>query len=104
MPQSDDERLVALEARLERDDPRFAHALRTGRPARPREYRRNRAWSALAVALTVLVTGMALADGLLIATGLVLTGIAVELLDPHRVHRGRRRRPTREVDDDRTPD
>ncbi|GAB2871537.1 DUF3040 domain-containing protein [Streptomyces deserti] len=95
MPPSDDERLGALEARLERDDPRFARALRAGRPARPREYRRTRAWCALAVGLGVLVTGMALADGLLIATGLVLTGIAVELFDPHRVHPGRRTPPLR---------
>ncbi|GCB52389.1 DUF3040 domain-containing protein [Streptomyces sp. NL15-2K] len=41
MPQSDDERLVDLEAWLEHDDPRFARALGAGRPARPREYRRT---------------------------------------------------------------
>ncbi|MEV5438284.1 DUF3040 domain-containing protein [Streptomyces sp. NPDC052682] len=95
MPQSDDDRLVALEARLERDDPRFARALRAGRPARPREYRHTRAWWALGAALAVLGTGIAVADGLLIATGLVLTGISVELFDPHRVRPGRRPRPLR---------
>lgn len=84
MPQSDDERLVDLEARLERDDPRFARALGVGRPARPREYRRTGAWWTLAVAVTALTTGVALTVGLLIATGLVLTGIAAELFDPHR--------------------
>ncbi|KUM79490.1 DUF3040 domain-containing protein [Streptomyces curacoi] len=93
MPQSDDERLVALEARMRRDDPRFARALGAGRPARPREYRRSGVWCMLAVAVAVLVTGIVLADGLLIATGLVLAGIAVELCDPHRVRRAGRRGP-----------
>ncbi|MBC9727632.1 DUF3040 domain-containing protein [Streptomyces sp. TRM68367] len=92
MPQSDDERLCALEARLTRDDPRFARAMSSGRPARPREYRHTGAWCTLAVAIAVLATGIAVADGLLIATGLVLAGIAVELFDPHR-ERGRRGEP-----------
>lgn len=48
MRQPDDEHLVELAARLERDDPRFARALGSGRPARPREYRRTRAWGASA--------------------------------------------------------
>ncbi|GCB52390.1 hypothetical protein SNL152K_9746 [Streptomyces sp. NL15-2K] len=34
--------------------------------------------------MTALTTGVALAAGLLIATGLVLAGIAAELSDPHR--------------------
>ncbi|MEY9996895.1 hypothetical protein ABIE67_008927 [Streptomyces sp. V4I8] len=93
MPQSDDERLVALEARLARDDPRFAEALRAGRPAPPREYRRTGAWWMLLIAVGVLVTGVALADGLLIAAGLVLAGVAVQLLDPHRARPERRLPP-----------
>lgn len=93
MPQSDDERLVALEARLAREDPRFAEALRAGRPAPPREYRRTGAWWMLLTAVAVLVTGVVLADGLLIATGLVLAGIAVQLLDPHRAEPERRLPP-----------
>lgn len=95
MPHSDDERLVALAARFERDDPRFTHALRTGRPVRPREYRHARAWWTVGVALAVLTTGIVVADGLLIATGLILAGIGAQLFDPHRTSPGRRTRPPR---------
>lgn len=95
MPHSDDERLVDLAARLEQDDPRFARALASGRPARPREYRRTRVWCVLAVGMAGLTAGVALADGLLIATGLVLSGIAVQLLDPDRIPPERRRPPSR---------
>src|SRR5688500_17251653 len=49
VPQSDDERLVDLSARLEHKDPRLARPLSAGRPARPREYRRRSAWGLLAM-------------------------------------------------------
>lgn len=84
MPQSDDEHLVDLAARLERDDPRFARALGSGRPTCPREYRRTGAWGTLTVAVALLTAGMAMPAGILAATGLVLVGIAVPLFDPHR--------------------
>jgi len=84
MPQPDDEHLVDLAARLARDDARFARALGSGRPARPREYRRTGAWGTLAVAVILLTVGMVLPEGILVATGLVLAGIAVPLFDPHR--------------------
>ncbi|WP_030872108.1 DUF3040 domain-containing protein [Streptomyces sp. NRRL S-37] len=87
MPQSDDERLVDLAARLEHEDPRFVRSLSEGRPARPREYRRTGAWCALAIGVTMLAAGIVVPDGLLIAAGLVLTGIAVQLLDPNRDER-----------------
>jgi hypothetical protein len=58
MPRSEDERLLALEARFAR-------------------------W-ALVIATFVLVGGVVVANGLLIATGLVLAGIAVQLLDRQR--------------------
>jgi hypothetical protein len=95
VPQPDDERLVDLEARLAHDDPRFAHALATGRPARPREYRRSRAWCVLAAGAALLITGVVLPDGLLIATGLVLSGMGVQLLDPNRLRSGRHGSPLR---------
>ncbi|MET7687834.1 DUF3040 domain-containing protein [Streptomyces sp. NPDC005483] len=84
MRQPDEEHLIDLAARLERDDPRFAHALGSGRPARPREYRRTGAWGTLTVALALLTSGMALPEGILVAAGLVLAGIAGPLFDPHR--------------------
>ena len=43
--------------------------------------------------MAVLITGVVLPDGLLIATGLVLAGIAVQLLDPHRARPERRLPP-----------
>ncbi|MGC9378245.1 DUF3040 domain-containing protein [Streptomyces sp. MH13] len=95
MPGSDDQRLGEIASRLHRDDPRFARALGAGRPLRPREYRRVRVWLLLATALAALGAGIALAHGLLIAAGLVLAGIAGELLDPHRRSRGDRRPPPR---------
>ncbi|MFJ8182441.1 DUF3040 domain-containing protein [Streptomyces sp. NPDC096105] len=84
MPQSDDDRLVDLAARLEHEDPRFARSLATGRPARPREYRRAGAWWVLVIGLGMLVAGIVVPDGLLIAAGLVTSGIGVQLIDPHR--------------------
>lgn len=95
VPQSEDHALVALEARLEREDPRFTRAMRSGRPARPREYRRTGAWWGLAFGVAVLGSGIALAQGLLIAGGLVLVGMAAQLADPdpaRMTHRGFGRR------------
>ncbi|WDV52628.1 DUF3040 domain-containing protein [Streptomyces coeruleorubidus] len=95
MPGSDDERLSEIESRLHREDPRFARALGVGRPCQPREYRHLRAWLLLAVALAVLGAGLALGHGLLIATGLVLAGMAGELFDPERDARRHRGPPSR---------
>ncbi|MFF6953892.1 DUF3040 domain-containing protein [Streptomyces iakyrus] len=95
MPQSEDHRLVDLEARLEQEDPRFTRAMRFGRPARPREYRRTGAWWGLALGVAVLACGIVLAQGLLIAGGLVLVGMAAQLADPDPAriaHRGFGRR------------
>ncbi|MEU9666297.1 hypothetical protein AB0E25_12010 [Streptomyces bobili] len=72
MPQPDDECPAGPEGQPARHDPR---------PARPRVRRRTGAWRTLAAGLTALITGVALAEGLLIATGLVLAGIGVQLLD-----------------------
>ncbi|MGW6292352.1 DUF3040 domain-containing protein [Streptomyces sp. NPDC055058] len=83
MPQSDDKRLVDLAARIEQEDPRFARSLSNGRPALPREYRRKRAWWVLGIGLVLLVAGLIMPDGLLIAAGLVLSGIGVQLFDPY---------------------
>ncbi|GAA1428287.1 hypothetical protein GCM10009601_41210 [Streptomyces thermospinosisporus] len=86
MPASDDdERLHDIEARLQREDPRFARALGAGRPRSPREYRRRlRVWLLFVLALVVLGGGIALAHGLLIAAGLVLAGLAGEMFSPGR--------------------
>ncbi|WP_030147158.1 MULTISPECIES: DUF3040 domain-containing protein [unclassified Streptomyces] len=89
MPQSEDARLADLEARLERQDPGFVRAMRSGRPARPREHRRTGAWWGLALGFAVLGSGIALAQGLLIAAGLVLVGIAAQGVDPDPSRLGR---------------
>ncbi|MGY0068324.1 DUF3040 domain-containing protein [Streptomyces sp. QTS137] len=83
MPQSDDKRLVDLAVRIEQDDPRFARSMSSGRPTRPREYRRAHAWWALGIGLVLLAIGLIMPDGLLIAAGLVLSGIGVQLFDPY---------------------
>ncbi|MFJ2112666.1 MULTISPECIES: DUF3040 domain-containing protein [unclassified Streptomyces] len=90
MATDEDRRLGDLAERLRQDDPRFADAMRTGTPCRPREYRHGTAWLLLAVALGGLSLGIAVGHGLLIAGGLVLAGAAAHLFDPdrHRVRQG----------------
>src|SRR5690606_22303544 len=83
VPQSDDKRLVDLVARFEQEDPRFARSLSDGRPALPRDYRRNRALWVLVIGLALLVARLIMPDGLVIAPGLVLSGIGVQLFDPY---------------------
>ncbi|MEU3345078.1 DUF3040 domain-containing protein [Streptomyces sp. NPDC006700] len=95
MPGTDDKLLGEIAAHVYRDDPRFARALRAGRPCPPREYRRTGAWLSLTFALLVLGTGITMAHGLLIVTGMVLAGMAAELCDPRRCPRGQRARPPR---------
>ncbi|MFJ8486772.1 DUF3040 domain-containing protein [Streptomyces sp. NPDC094038] len=95
MARSDEKHLGEIESRLHREDPRFADGLGAGRPRRPREYRHTKAWLLFAVALAVLGAGIALAHGLLIATGLVLAGMAGELFDPQRGTRRHRPPPRR---------
>lgn len=82
MSRFDDEHLRDIEAQLQRDDPRFANALSSGRPCRPREYRHGRAWLVLAIALACLGVGIAIGHGLLIAAGLAMAGAAGHLFDP----------------------
>ncbi|MCM2580051.1 DUF3040 domain-containing protein [Streptomyces meridianus] len=87
MPGSDDERLDALhtlDARMHREDPRFADALAAGRACPPREYRHSSAWVLLATALVPLAVGALLGHGLLLTGGLVLAGIAGHLFDSRR--------------------
>ncbi|MEV0938066.1 DUF3040 domain-containing protein [Streptomyces phaeochromogenes] len=91
MTQSDDDRISDLEARLRLDDPRFAHGFGQGRPRRPREYRRGRAWLAMTLALTAVVVGAVLPHGLLLAAGLVGAACAVNLFDTS--HQRRLRQP-----------
>ncbi|MEU2281486.1 DUF3040 domain-containing protein [Streptomyces sp. NPDC013178] len=73
-----------LETRTQRGDPRFARGLGTGHPRRPREHRRRRgpAWTLLALSAAMLITGMVLPQGLLLAVGLVTAGMATQLLAP----------------------
>ncbi|MFD9516843.1 DUF3040 domain-containing protein [Streptomyces sp. NPDC059979] len=89
MAESDDERIADLESVLQHDDPRFARGLGKGHPRRPREYRRGRAWLAMILAVAAVVTGATMPHGLLLAAGLVMAALAVNLFDSTR------RRPLR---------
>jgi hypothetical protein len=90
MPRSGDDPLDDLEARMRNEDPRFARAMARGRPCRPREYRHGSAWLLLAVASALFSLGVALGNGLLIASGLVVAGAAGHLFDPQRHRPGKR--------------
>ncbi|MEU7375958.1 DUF3040 domain-containing protein [Streptomyces albidoflavus] len=79
-----DARLRALEDGLRAQDPRFSEAMDAGEPCVPREYRRGRAWLLLLAGLTALGVGIGIGHGLLLATGLVVSGLAVHLFDPDR--------------------
>ncbi|MFE1251950.1 hypothetical protein [Streptomyces sp. NPDC058735] len=62
-----------------------------GPPGAPPEYRRTGGWWTLACGVAVLGCGLALAQGLLIAGGLVPAGTAARPVDPDRArprHRG----------------
>ncbi|TKK91327.1 DUF3040 domain-containing protein [Herbidospora galbida] len=84
MAQSGTDPLHALEEQMQRGDPHGAPALEAGRPRRPRAYRRRRglALALLAVSVAMLVTGMMLPQGLLLAAGLVTAPLAMHLLTP----------------------
>ncbi|MFF9851769.1 DUF3040 domain-containing protein [Streptomyces litmocidini] len=94
MGDSDKERIAALEAVVWRDAPRFARGLCEGRPRRPREYRCGRAWPVMALA--AVVAGGVVPHGLLLAAGLVMAALAVNLFDTRdqwlRQHRRGRER------------
>ncbi|CAM5614707.1 DUF3040 domain-containing protein [Streptomyces narbonensis] len=96
MTGSDDERIADLEAALWHDDPRFARGLGQGRPCRPREYRRGRAWPVTALgALAAVVAGALIPNGLVLAAGLIAAAFAVHLFDATRRRRGRHPGPGR---------
>ncbi|MFC8229791.1 hypothetical protein [Streptomyces sp. NPDC057287] len=85
MPQHD-ERPRGHEDRLRHDDPERASA--------PRGHRPGPKWLWLAVGIVGLAAGIVMGHGLLIAAGLVVAGMAGQLLDPQRSnHRNRVPRP-----------
>ncbi|MFE5833245.1 hypothetical protein ACFQ67_22515 [Streptomyces sp. NPDC056488] len=91
MDDSDEERTADPEAVLWRDAPRFARGPREGRPRRPREHRRGLAWPAMSLALAAVVVGGLVPHGLLLAAGLVMAALAVNLFDPVERRPGRHR-------------
>lgn len=76
-----DERPRGLEGQLRSDDPE--HAVTPRRDAR-QGVRPGRTWLWLTVGVVGLVTGIVIGHGLLIAAGLVVAGMAGQLLDPQR--------------------
>ncbi|MEU3188709.1 hypothetical protein ABZ707_31600 [Streptomyces sp. NPDC006923] len=83
MPDGTDKSLAGLAERLA-PDTRFARAAIPRHPGRPRAKRRGPAWIIMSLAIALLVAGMMLPNGLLIAAALVLAGVAGQLLE----HRG----------------
>ncbi|MFD7556231.1 MULTISPECIES: hypothetical protein [unclassified Streptomyces] len=80
MTESDDERLTDLGAATRPDDPRLT-----------RGQRQALAWTGLLPALAAIVTGAMVPNGMLLAAGLIMAALAVNLFDPARP----RRWPTR---------
>ncbi|MET8331413.1 hypothetical protein [Streptomyces sp. NPDC005181] len=71
-------------------DLHVVHGPGTGRP---REVRRGPAWALMALSLAMLITGMVLPNGLLLAAGLVTAGMAAHLFTPPRNPTGPGARP-----------
>ncbi|MFE5731012.1 DUF3040 domain-containing protein [Streptomyces sp. NPDC056528] len=90
MGESEEERTAAPESVVRREVPRSTRGLREGRPRRPREHRRGRVRpaAAMVLALVAVVVGGAVPHGLLLAAGLVMAALAMNLFDD----RERRRR------------
>ena len=91
MARFDEQALAVLEVETERDDPRFARGLGTGRPCRPREYRFGVLWVLILAAPGSLVLGLALKQALLVAGSVMLAAVASRLHD--RRHDRPRSRP-----------
>ncbi|MDX3853693.1 DUF3040 domain-containing protein [Streptomyces sp. AK02-01A] len=92
MTDGNDKSLAGLEERMKPDDARYARASDSRRPPRPRGNRHGPAWIVMSMAVALLVTGMMLPNGLLIAAALVLAGVGGHLFE----HRGAvRHRPYR---------
>ncbi|MGW4229946.1 DUF3040 domain-containing protein [Streptomyces sp. NPDC004980] len=79
-----DERLSGLDDRSRNDEPCSADGLGHGAPRAPRAYRRGLAWLWLGAGLGALLAGIVIGHGLLIAAGLVVSGVAGQLFDPQR--------------------
>lgn len=93
MTRPGDETLHDLDERMRLSDRRFARGLDARHPCPPSECRRRPAWALLAAALALLVAGLVLPHGLMLAAGLVLAGMAAQFLTAPRRPAGRRRRP-----------
>jgi hypothetical protein len=68
-------RLAVIALATREDDPRFATALRTGRPRRPREYRWGRS-CLLLLAAASLIAGAVAAGNIIMLLAALPTGVA----------------------------
>lgn len=75
LSQEDKYRLAVIAIALRQDDPRFAAAIRTGRPRRPREYRWGRSCLLLLLAAG-LVIGAVAAGNIFLLLAALPTGVA----------------------------
>ncbi|WP_327128411.1 MULTISPECIES: hypothetical protein [unclassified Streptomyces] len=72
------------EEQMEGGDLHVVRGTDTGRTRRARAVRHRPAWALLALSLAMLITGMVLPHGLLLAAGLVTAGMAASLFTPAR--------------------
>ncbi|MET7497564.1 hypothetical protein [Streptomyces sp900116325] len=72
------------EERMGGGDLHVVRGMETGRARRARTVRRRPAWALPALSLAMLITGMVLPQGLLLAAGLVTAGMAASLSTPAR--------------------
>ncbi|WP_407555303.1 DUF3040 domain-containing protein [Streptomyces sp. Pv4-95] len=81
-----------LEEQPHHSDPRAARGRETGRPRRPRGNRRGPAWALLVLSVTMLVMGLVLPHGPVLAAGLVAASVAAYLFAPPQDPAGHRPR------------
>ncbi|MGW1613906.1 DUF3040 domain-containing protein [Streptomyces sp. NPDC002285] len=70
------------ETRTQPSGPHAARSPRSGPQRREDRRRRGRAWALLTLSVAMLITGVTLPQGLLLAAGLVTAGMATYLLVP----------------------
>jgi Protein of unknown function (DUF3040) len=91
LSQEDKYRLAVIALALREDDPRFAAAIRSGRPRRPREYRWGRSCVLLLLAASFVAAALAVGNIMLLLAALPAGVAGVAVLPPRWPDRPRSR-------------